>query len=142
MSKAQQYVNSLIDILSDIKQSYEFNEINILEACNNEQDLLHQIELGTFNACEGYKLCRELQRVRRERRAAKDYNVTMKPLYDYFVKFDGMIKDLQVFKGAIRREQEKLDTRLYKPRIRGDMTIPTLNNVSDLQMKFKKVGAM
>lgn len=145
MSKAENYVNTLIDILSDIKQSYEFNEKNIIDANNEEKDILHQIELGKFNVVQGYYWAKEMKRVRNERRVAKDENTTLKFLYDYFIQFDEMVKQLQVFRGAIKREQEKLNTRLYKPRFRKDLTIPLLGNFnSNTQMstRLKKVGGM
>lgn len=35
-------------------------------------DIYHTIELSTFNACEGYKLCKRLQNALRNRRSLKD----------------------------------------------------------------------
>ena len=136
MSKAQEYVDTLIEILQDIKQSYDFNVANIEDIEKSLTDLGHEIELSKFNAVQGYKLAKEEQKLRQERRRMKDENVTLIFLYQYYSNYPNMVSDLQKIRGSIKREVSKLETRLYKPRIRKDLTIPTLDNVTALQTKL------
>jgi hypothetical protein len=137
VGKAQKYVDTLIEILQDIKQSYEYNQINIGELDGESADLEHEIELSKFDSKRGYKLAKEYQRVRQERRKLKDENETLKFLYEHFSKLT-LITDLQSIRGAIKKETEKMTNRLYKPHIRNDLTIPTMTNVTN----FKNVGGL
>ena len=135
MSKAEQYVNTLIDILSDIKQTYEFNYENVNDLDKETQDLEHEIELSNFDSKKGYKLVKEFKRVRQERRKLCDENLTLKFLYDYFAKYPNMVTDLQKSRGEIKRKTEELSNRFYTPKIRTDLTIPTKPVVVDIKPK-------
>lgn len=143
MSKAMEHVDTLISILKEIKETYEYNLLNIEDTEKSLTDLGHEIELSKFNAVQGYKLAKEEQTLRRERRRMKDDNVTLTFLYQYYSNYPNMGNDLQKIRGEIKRQENFLATRLYTPRIRRDLTIPiNKQNVTDLQMKFKQAGGM
>lgn len=141
MSKAKQHVDNLIDILKDIKDTYDFNYQNINDLDKETQDLEHEIEIGQYDSKKGYKLVKEFRRVRQERRKLSDENATLKYLYDYFTNQKTMLKDLQDIRGEIKREEDKLINRLYMPKIRNDLTIPTREKPTSITKitKLKKV---
>lgn len=72
MSIAKEYASTIIKILQDIKKTYEYNTKIIEEKEKETQDLLHEIELGTFDSRRGGKLAKELKKIRQERRKALD----------------------------------------------------------------------
>lgn len=132
-------VSLLIEILQDIKKTYEYNQALIEEKEKETQDLLHEIELGNFDARRGGRLAKELKNVRQERRRAMDENITLKILYEYF-EGKPLLKDLQRMQGEITREAGKLSTRVYTSRIRKDLTIPCRQKKTTVQKAFRLAG--
>jgi hypothetical protein len=126
MSKGEELVETLIVTLNDIKNTYNYNFQNVNDLDKESQDLEHEIELSTFSSVAGYKLAKELQRVRRERRKLKNENETLQLLNEYFndPRFKNLINDLCNIKGKIRKVQDNQANRLYTPKIRKDLTIP------------------
>ena len=132
-------VSLLIQILQDIKKTYEYNQALIEDKEKETQDLLHEIELGSFDAKRGGRLAKELKNVRRERRRAMDENLTLKILYEYF-EGKPLLKDLQRMQGEIAREAGRLGSRVYTPRIRKDLTIPCRQKETAVQKAFRLAG--
>ncbi len=140
MCKSLEFATTLIDTITNIKETYEFNFKNVNDLDRETQDLEHEIELSEFDVYKGYELAKEFQRVRQERRRLNDENSTLKFLQDYFESpnFKKMVSELQKIRGNIKKEQEKLDNRLYTPRIRNDLTIPTRekdNNINTIDLR-------
>lgn len=123
-SKAITYAETLVKLIKDIKTTYEYNESLIEQYEKETQDLLHEIELGNFAYKRGNYLAKEIRNVRQKRRKALDENASMKYLYEYF---DGktIANDLQRALGNIRKEESRLENRVYYPRVRSDLTIAT-----------------
>jgi len=72
MCKATEYLKELDVLVNNINK-----EFNILSKKQSEYDTklseyYHQIENANFNACEGYKLTKQLQQLLRKRRIVKD----------------------------------------------------------------------
>jgi len=71
LCNAKEYSNELLQLIDKI----ESEKVSLNKELSNyditTSDILHQIELGNFNACEGYKLCKKLQEIRRNRRRIK-----------------------------------------------------------------------
>jgi len=140
MSKAKQHVDNLIDILKDIKDTYDFNYSNINDLDKETQDLEHEIEIGQYDSKKGYKLVKEFRRVRQERRKLSDENTTLKFLYEYFSNQKTMLQDLYDIRGSIKRESDFMVNRLYTPKIRNDLTIPIRelpSNITNIKTKTK-----
>lgn len=71
MCKAKEYSIELLDLINKIENE-KVSLCKDLSRCDQAtSDMLHQIELGNFNAAEGYKLCKELQEIRKSRRRIK-----------------------------------------------------------------------
>jgi hypothetical protein len=122
MCIAKEYVITITKILQDIGKTYEYNYDLVNQKDKETQDLLHELELGKLDYKRGNKLAKQLKRVRQERRQAMDENSTLKILYDYF-KDKPLLKDTQKLHQAIVKEEDKLKSRTYQPRVREDMTI-------------------
>lgn len=80
------------------------------ELDKKEQDILHKIELSSFNACEGYKLCKILKTVREERRLIKDRLQNLSILTPLSNKVNQTIK-------SINKHKQSKNNRKYAPRI-------------------------
>lgn len=136
-SKAEEYVCTLIDIIIDIKESCDFNFKQINKLDKELQDLLHEIELSKFSTNRGSDLAKEIQNIRSKRRKLKDENETLNYLYEYFVyehcvdgiscnkPFGQLLSELGEIKNKINKKQKELDNRVYIPKVRKDLTIPT-----------------
>lgn len=71
MCKAKELSKELLELIDKI-QNEKSNLCKELSQYDLATDsILHKIELGNFNACEGYKLCKELQQIRKNRRRIK-----------------------------------------------------------------------
>lgn len=97
------------------------------KACNEEiTDLLHEVELTTFDVQKGYRISKELQDARKRRRVAKDYLYTM----ESFKKFLDNYKNLPIALFKVLKEEkaicENQSCRLYRPRIRHDLKVEKL----------------
>ena len=86
MCRAKEYSEQLQNIFQLIRKDIEQTNIKESMIDKEQSDLLHCIEFGTFNACEGYKICNMLKKIRIERRKNKRERDTLKSLYDGFTK--------------------------------------------------------
>ena len=101
---------------SDIRKTlsrYEGNKQRLLEIEGEHQDLLHYIEISPFKkVSDGYKLYRKLAELRRERRALKNENDLLQPLYDAFHQPD-ILNKLGKVQGDVSKVHEAIDGRVY-----------------------------
>lgn len=98
-----------------------------LEKCDKAtQDLLHQLELGSYK--DRQRTATKLSRVRQARRVYKDYMEIYGPLYDFLHKSENekFIKLLQEVLGEVRKQERRINNRTYKPRVIKDLDF--LNN--------------
>ena len=104
---------------SDIREMvtrYEGNKQRLIEIEGEHQDLLHYIEISPFKkVTDGYKLYRKLAELRRERRALKNENDLLQPLYDTFRQPD-MLNRLSKVQGDVTKVHEAIDCRVYGTR--------------------------
>lgn len=134
---AKEHVEALINIVQDIKKTYEYNTSFIVEKEAETQDLLHELELGNFDYKKGNKLARELRKIRKARRQASDQNRALKFLYDYF-HGKSIIRDLRRIQQDIIKEEQKMEARVYVPRVREDLTFTDKQTVSSIKEAFNK----
>ena len=101
---------------SDIREMvarYEGNKQRLIEIEGEHQDLLHYIEISPFKkVTDGYKLYRKLAELRRERRALKNENDLLQPLYDTFRQPD-ILNRLSKVQGDVSKVHDAIDGRVY-----------------------------
>lgn len=101
---------------SDIREMvtrYEGNKQRLIEIEGEHQDLLHCIEISPFKkVTDGYKLYRKLAELRRERRALKNKNDLLQPLYDTFRQPD-ILNRLSKVQGDVSKVHDAIDGRVY-----------------------------
>lgn len=86
------------------------------------QDILHVIELTTFNACDGYKWAKELQSLRHQRRQLKDEIDLLEPITKDFLAFQKPTeKNINKTIGEIRGITGRQENRTYRMRVRQEL---------------------
>jgi hypothetical protein len=120
---AEEIAEAMLYYLAEAENRYNDNHNRILLVNAEIEDLLHEIELAEFKRDRGLYLARELQNARRERRRLKAENETLFFLYDMVKKNVGFKNALINALKDIRRHQQVIDGRYYRPRVRTDLTI-------------------
>ena len=85
------------------------------------QDLLHLIELTNCNAYEGFKLYKDLQRNRKERRIVKDRIELLGPVMEINKYGKPAHKNINRCIEDVQRVQEKHGCRTYRMRVRTEL---------------------
>jgi hypothetical protein len=137
MSIADEYASRILGMLADIENRYNdnYNRLGLLEQeCN---DIQHEIEFANFEIQRGYRLAKEFQKAKRERRALKAENETLFYLYEIVTKQPAIKSAFVHALTNIRRKQKEIDERTYFPRIRTDL--PAINAMRDRLEAVKEV---
>lgn len=120
MQDVENVVLTIRNFFCDLPKLYEQNS-NDIDLCDKEtQDLLHLIELTTFNASKGYQLSKELQKVRNKRRLLKDENELLEPLMNVINKYKNVENELNRCLGDVRKIKKRHEVRTYKMRVRDE----------------------
>lgn len=113
MPELAKKIQSARDILQEIQTIFDRNVIQLDENERITQDILHQMELGSYN--EGRKWYGALRKTRKDRRVNKDtieilakFNSLMET--DYAIKF---MRQLDEVLGDARNQEKKLANRHY-----------------------------
>lgn len=82
-------------------------------------DLYHELEFTNIDIQRGYKLAKQIQDARRERRKLKDEMELLRILHDQVVNTPNgkkFVMDLTAHLGGARKRKAQLDNRIYSPR--------------------------
>lgn len=111
-----QDIENLFMNLEDYKKELE-NQISIKEA--EQEDYLHELELGNLNGIEIMKVSKSLIKTRKERRILKDkldLIKTLKGYVDEYIK-KGIIAQTKQVITNIDTLKSNLDSREYTPKV-------------------------
>lgn len=114
MCKAKELSDKLLSMFSEVKQTHDEFVKELSTQDKMTSDILHRIELGTFNACEGYKLCKKIKEVRQERRVIKDELEPLKKLHGTILTIKSKVQKSN--KNIVKMEQN-MQNRSYTPRV-------------------------
>lgn len=107
---------SLRDFIGRVKgmiSRYEYNKSRTIAVEAELVDLYHYIEMTPFkNVPDGYRLYRKLAELRRERRACKNENDLLQPIYDYFHATE-VLNKLSYVQGECAKCKSAIDARTY-----------------------------
>jgi len=129
LCKAKNYSEQLLGIYSDIKHDFETLTNELSQVDLYEQDVLHMIENGKFNASDGYKFSKMIYDNRIKRREIKNELEPLQQLKTSFI--DKNIQALNTSHQAVIRRGNILtnltENKVYHPRVIGKVekvTIP------------------
>lgn len=110
---------TLRDFVSNMKAMvarFEYNKARIIEIEAELVDLYHYIEISPFkNIAEGYRLYRKHAELRRERRACKNENDLLQPIYEHFHATE-VLNKLTMVQGEVAKCKAAIDARTYTVR--------------------------
>jgi hypothetical protein len=115
-------VTTLRAIIRDIPQRYEQNSKNIKLADHETQDYLHLLELTKFNASEGCKISKSIQKVRQARRTMLDENDLLEPVIEVLTKIKELVPEINRALGEIRKQKNFQENRTYNTRVRHELS--------------------
>lgn len=127
MCKARNYSEQLLKIYNNINNDFISLNNELRQADLLEQDLLHTIEAGNFNAFQGYKLSKMIHDNRVKRRDIKNELDPLFRLKNNFV--DVNVNRLNTVSQQVIKRDERLtnltENQIYTPRV---LDQPTHNN--------------
>lgn len=93
---------------------------------NEQQDLLHEIELSNLNAVELTQIAKRLRKLRKDRRLVKDKLEYVRTLRMFTDKYNNNLKtyvDITNVKKQLEILEKEQSTRIYKPRVLKDLKV-------------------
>src|SRR5699024_1031444 len=115
-------ITHLRDTIRDIPDIYKGNREELDKLEGETQDLLHLIEFNNLNASEGFKVYKELQKVKRRRRELKNQNEFIETIYITIqsMKYKNL-KSINDGIGDVRKIIKCHSYRKYSYRVRLDL---------------------
>ena len=136
-TQPEKTISEFVKAINSMVSRFEGNKNRISEIESEILDIEHYMELGNFkNVPDGYKIYRKLAELRRERRACKNENDLLLPVYQYFHATE-VLKRLSAIQGDCAKMRNTVDGRAYS--IRTDIldewldTDKKTGNVHDLR---------
>jgi len=122
-------IKTILESFETLK--YEMDSINqkIRDIHSEQDDLLHEVELTKFNACEGYQLSKELQLLRHKRRHYKDQEEQMDMIRGVINKYKWVINDLKPLVKLLEEKENHQIHRQYTPKIRTNLKLVKLKEL-------------
>lgn len=115
-SHPEETIRNFVASVKGMVAKYNTNASRITEIESELVDLYHYIEIASNQkVTDGYKLYRRITDLRRERRACKNENDLLKPIYDYFHATDVLPKLTNV-QGEVAKMKNAIDMRVYSVR--------------------------
>lgn len=116
MEKEMRIIQDFLDLL-DKSEVQNPKLISLVDECDNEQqDMLHELELETFYRTEGHRKARKLQKLRQVRRAAKDTIGLWMPIKEFSKQHKKMKCELKSVIEDIKHTRYLQENRQYAPR--------------------------
>lgn len=115
-TKPEQTIRDFVSNIKAMVTKFESNKARIAEIENELLDIYHYIEISSFKTVPvGYKLYRKMAELRRERRACKNENDLLQPIYEYFHATE-VLNRLSNVQGECAKCKEAIDARTYTVR--------------------------
>jgi len=122
-------IKTILESFETLK--YEIDSVNqkIRDIHSEQDDLLHELELTKFNACEGYQLSKELQILRHKRRHYKDQEEQMDMIRGVINKYKWIVNDLKPLVKMLEEKENHQIHRQYTPKIRTNLKLVKLKEL-------------
>jgi hypothetical protein len=105
MCVTSKYLNQIETMLGEIKGDIEKLRLKQSEYDKKLTDHYHKVEIGKFNACEGYYLTKQLQEILQKRRLIKSELYRMDQMHKQLVK--SMIDRIPVLKRTVENSKNR-----------------------------------
>ena len=112
-------ISEFIAMMESASKDYawNYNEVNRMDKLT--QDYLHKLELGNLDYKERAKVATQLAQCRRSRRECKDTVEVLEPLVQFLESDKGknLYNLVRETLGKTRKVEERMETRVYIPRV-------------------------
>lgn len=117
--KFSQGISDICKMFDDAKKDYEWSGQQVVEMDRLTQDYLHKLELEDLSYGERAKVATALRNCRKLRREHKDTTEILEPLVSFLETDKGrnLSNLLKECLGKTRKAEEKMQTRVYHPRV-------------------------
>jgi len=112
-------ISGICRMMEQTKKDYKWCVDGMHRMEDLTQDYLHMLELDELDYKERAKVATQLSRCRKERREYKDTVLALEPLIQFLEseKFRNMQNLLNEALGKTRKVEERLENRIYHPRV-------------------------
>lgn len=141
---AEKYIDIIQTVFNEIIGRYETAGEDLKNKTDEQEDIEHEIELAETDDNSTY-WANELRNIRKQRRIAKNEVEILQELATFLDENKSFINKLTLIKGNVRKIYNAQQNRIYKSRVRKDLTIthenPSKNFVlDDVVKEFDSVG--
>ena len=129
---SSEYISNFLAFTRYVQSEYKLKHEDVGTCDNATQDILHQIELGSYK--ERNKFTTQLAKVRRERRVAKDFVDINKQIVEYVQsdEFKKVYKSLEQLLGEVRKKEAYVENhRQYNARVYNNLPISSKETKDD-----------
>lgn len=114
-------ISDFVQMMEEASKDYAWNydEVNRMDRLT--QDYLHKLELDNLDYKERAKIATQITKCRQARRACKDTVEVLKPLVEFLESDRGknLYNLVREALGKTRKVEERMETRVYFPRVLG-----------------------
>ena len=127
--KSSESISNFLTFCKNICTDYKNHYDDVNKYDKETQDILHQLELGSYK--ERSKFATALSKIRKERRKSKDFVDINKALVEYLTtpEFIKVHRQLEQLLGICRKQEAHVENqRAYRARVRNDLTIKQMED--------------
>ena len=122
--KSSESISNFLTFCKNTCTNYKNHYDDVNKYDKETQDILHQLELGSYK--ERSKFATALSKTRKERRKSKNFVDINKALVEYLTtpEFIKVQRQLEQLLGICRKQEAHVENqRAYRARVRNDLTI-------------------
>lgn len=129
--KGSEHIKAFLDWLREARRNYNIAIEDEQDANNEQQDILHSIELEDHSQQETARLTEALKETRQRRREAKKQIERLKPIREFVDYKADIIRAMERLLGDVRQAERLVENRTYT--YRTDIVARTLREAGDDQ---------
>ena len=126
-----EHIKAFLDWLREARRDYNIAVEDEQDANNEQQDILHSIELDDHSQHETARLTEVLKETRQRRREAKKQIERLKPIREFVDYKSDIIRAMERLLGDVRQAERLVENRSYT--FRTDIVARTLSEGGDEQ---------
>ena len=128
--KITEDINNLIEDLDNVKKLYkkildEYSQ-KMSNVDSKQQDILHYVEFKNVNSVAGFRILKELQKVRRERRGVEDILELLNNIKQLF-----SLTNTITAKNILNNKIDAMKKRKYKERVYSESELDSIANLPE-----------
>ncbi len=117
--KVSPVISDFVKAMENAAKDFAWNLDEVTRMDRLTQDYLHKLEFGGLDYRERAKVATQLAKCRKSRRECKDTVEVLKPLVEFLESERGknMYNLVREVLGKTRKVEERMETRVYIPRV-------------------------